>query len=250
MNTLFLQWLIGFIDAEGNFQTTKKLRLNPSGQLVAVGIGYSFHMGLSMVDLELLNLIRANLGGIGTMHLYPNKGKTGEAHFAITRRPDLIAFLGILFAEHSLLTAYQTKRLGLVQYGLLNNIKKVATPEEYDQFLLSVLLQPVNLTKINPQYFANWLIGFINGEAYFTTRGGLTLEHTDLAVLQYTATFLGISSAIRHVKVREGRKPTYELVIRNQSDVKLLVNFLENNQPLKGNKLAQYLAWKKGHGYL
>lgn len=112
-------------------------------------------MGLSLVDLELLNLIRANLGGIGTMHLYPNKGVTGEAHFAISRRVDLLNFLDTVLGSHPLLTAHQTKRLGLVQYGLTNGIKTVDTPELYDQFLLSVLLLPVNLSNIEPGYFAN-----------------------------------------------------------------------------------------------
>lgn len=70
----------------------------------------------------------------------------------------------------------------------------------------------------------------------------MTLEHTDLAILEYTASYLGISTAIRHVKVRPNRKPTFELIIRNLADVKLLVEFLESNQPLKGNKLAQYTA--------
>jgi len=70
----------------------------------------------------------------------------------------------------------------------------------------------------------------------------MTLEHTDQAILEYAATFLGISTAIRHVKVRPNRKPTYSLIISNRADVKLLVEFLESNQPLKGNKLAQYTA--------
>jgi len=112
-------------------------------------------MGLSLVDLELLNLIRANLGGVGTMHLYPNKGVTGEAHLAISRRVDLLVFLESVLGAYPLLTAHQTKRLGLVQYGLTNGIKTVDTPELYDQFLLSVPLLPVDLSNINPVYFSN-----------------------------------------------------------------------------------------------
>lgn len=112
-------------------------------------------MGLSLVDLELLNLIRTNLGGIGTMHTYPNKGKTGEAHFAITRRADLIAFLALLTGDHTLLTSYQTMRLGLVLHGINNSIKSVDSLEQYNQLLQSVLLLPIDLSKIDPTFFSN-----------------------------------------------------------------------------------------------
>jgi len=250
MNKQFQHWLNGFVEAEGNFQTNKKPRYNKAGLLTGYGIGYSFHMGMSLIDAELVNLIRANLGNIGTLHHYPNKSLSGEAHFAITRRADLVKFLAMLTEDHPLITAYQTMRMGLVLHGINNGIKSVSTLEQYTQFTQSILLQPVDLTNIDKTYFSNWLVGFFNSKAHFSLRGTFSLEHTDRALLEYIASFLSLrEGAVRDVAVRPGRLPTYVLDLQHPIEVQVIVKFLEHNQPFKGHKLSQYTQWKKDIGW-
>lgn len=251
MTNNWVQWFIGFIDAEGNFQTTIKPRKNKYGVVTSYGVGYSFHLGLSMTDNALVRNIQNMLGGIGTLHEYPNKGVTGECHYAITRRSDLEWFLNTVFANHHLLTSYQAMRLSLVIHGMSTGIKSIASVEAYNEFRTSIPQQLVDLSSVNIAFFSNWLVGFINGEGHFAKNGGFVLEHTDLAVLQHATIVLGLSRDVIHNAVRPNRKPTYTLAITFHTDIKKLVYFLENcSAALQGNKLFQYKAWKLANAYL
>lgn len=77
---------MGFLDAEGNFQVFPKKRVNKNGDITHYGVGYHFHLGLSIRDLALLQQIMSILGGIGKIYQYPDKD---EAHYAISRSIDM-----------------------------------------------------------------------------------------------------------------------------------------------------------------
>ena len=78
-NEFFLQWLIGFIDAEGNFQITKRQNQN------YIYIKWGFHIGLSLIDKDLLYEIKEFLK-VGKVYEYPHRN---EAHFAVDSTVDL-----------------------------------------------------------------------------------------------------------------------------------------------------------------
>jgi len=82
-NNSFIQWFIGLIDAEGNFQVFKKKRTDQHGNITRYGIGVGFHLGMSLRDLALIESIQKELEGIGNIYQYPNKN---EVHYAITKK--------------------------------------------------------------------------------------------------------------------------------------------------------------------
>jgi hypothetical protein len=54
----WLQWFIGFSDAEGNFQLHAKKRVLKSGEISKYNVGYSFTIALYSRDSELINDIK------------------------------------------------------------------------------------------------------------------------------------------------------------------------------------------------
>lgn len=58
----FINWLIGFLDAEGNFQVFPKVQKNKEGLITRYGIGVGFHIGLHIRDIAILELIKIELG--------------------------------------------------------------------------------------------------------------------------------------------------------------------------------------------
>lgn len=106
----FITWFIGFMDAEGNFQLFPKIRKDKEGNINRYGLGYGFHMGLSSRDTALVEYIQKILQGLGKMYIYPHRQ---EAHYAITRKQELLQFINLVLSEHSLLTSLHTNIFGL-----------------------------------------------------------------------------------------------------------------------------------------
>jgi len=74
--------LIGFCDAEGNFQTFPKKRGN------YYNIGYGFHLGLHSDEKEIINEIRTFMNNRGHIYKYHNQYKN-EIRLSITKLEDL-----------------------------------------------------------------------------------------------------------------------------------------------------------------
>ena len=77
LNKNWIEWFIGFCDADANFQVFPKVRKSERG--VYYNIGYGFHISLSDKDLDLLIDIQNKLK-IGKIYEYPEKE---EARLAI-----------------------------------------------------------------------------------------------------------------------------------------------------------------------
>ena len=77
----WIQWLIGFLDAEGNFQTFPKKRVRKDGTTY-YNIGYGIHLGLHLKEKVLIEDIRSKLGNIGTTPTEFSSNKN-EVHFAM-----------------------------------------------------------------------------------------------------------------------------------------------------------------------
>lgn len=241
MNETFLQWLIGFLEGDGNFQTVKKPR-KVQGVTTHYGVGYALHIGLATIDHPLLLLIQAQLG-MGNITLYPDKDKTGEAHFAITKKADLVRLLNLI-SNYPLLTSHQRLRLAQVMNGLTLGIYRFQTEEEYRNWLASVNPTIVPFSSLDPIYVDNWIVGFINAEGHFVLKqSAFLLEHTDQLVLENISQHLGLSRSISAGKLRVGRKPTFSLSIYNSADRAKLIALFDRSAPLLGNKFNQYQAW-------
>jgi len=86
IDLVFLAWFLGFMDAEGNFQTTKVKRINTKGELTSIALKHSIHIGLHIREKPILEFIKLNLNNIGTIYNYEKKK---ESHLAIVKIEDL-----------------------------------------------------------------------------------------------------------------------------------------------------------------
>ena len=98
----------------------------------------------------------------------------------------------------------------------------------------------------------HWLIGFLNGEASFTTFKGkkgdlkpkLSLEHIDEPALNFFKTHLKLGPKVYQLKQRQNRKITYRIDITSVKDLNRICKFLDSRDCLIGNKFNQYSNWK------
>lgn len=128
MNKNFLFWLIGFLDAEGNFQVFPKAQKNKQGIITRYGIGVGFHLGLHIRDLAILENIKIELGNLGKIYEYNEKN---EAHYAITKKEELREFISKVFKDHTIITDYQYNRFMVMKSILDKDLKSTKTIEEF-----------------------------------------------------------------------------------------------------------------------
>lgn len=75
------------------------------------GIGYGFHLGLSIRDKSLLEYIQEQVKELGKIQILIKKSGN-EAHYSITRKRELLEFIEmlLLLKQDTLLTEYQYRR--------------------------------------------------------------------------------------------------------------------------------------------
>lgn len=254
-NKFFLQWLIGFIDAEGNFQITKTQTKNH------IYIKWSFHIGLSLKDKDLLYEIKEFLN-VGIIYEYPHRN---EAHFALVSTADL-KILVSLFDNYGFFTTHQSYRYYLLRLLLFTNKKRFDNIDHLESFLQ----RPINCIQYVTKYlkfcytnqvyntyelniiYSNWICGFITGEGSFVIRSTsnvfiFDIEQAERRVLDFIKAYFSFNPKVREKKRRLNRKQTYCLNISSKADLLKLISFLNNNDPnfigLKGNKKMQYEIW-------
>jgi len=253
-DTKWIEWFVGFCDADANFQVFPKKRSyvkKKDGKLSEyINIGYGFHLSLSEKDANLLKEIQLKLNGIGNYYDYPEKE---ESRLAITKKIELEFLIKNVFEKATLLTEHQRKRYAVLRHGILKNITRVENQLEFDQFIENNSI----LNKIEDSYFKegtafdNWIVGFINGEGCFHVHNKnfleFSIEHTDKPVLEFIRENFQFNPVILERGDRSGtRKNTYSLRITSKKDIETLKNFFEseNLNKLEGNKLIQYFNWK------
>lgn len=126
---------MGLLDAEGNFQVFPKVRKNKvTGAITSYGVGYHFHLGMALRDLELIKTIQSVFGGRGKIYEYPAKP---EAHYVISRLADMQWLLENVLLMFPLLTLHQASRLNQLKSGLLNGVKRFDTLEAFRAYFSS-----------------------------------------------------------------------------------------------------------------
>ncbi|OAX30699.1 endonuclease, partial [Rhizopogon vinicolor AM-OR11-026] len=223
---LWLEWFIGFCDADANFQVFPKKRSykKKDGNLSEYyNIGYGFHISLSIKDKSLLEKMKTQLNSIGHIYVYPLRD---EVRWAVTKKSELIYLIETVFEKQPLLTQHQRNRYARLRYGVLNSLNRVETLEEYKQILLKNYVK----TEIAESYytsgtaFYNRILGFINGEGCFHVhkKGHLVfyIEHTDKQVLELIKRSLNLTPTIIDRGNRNNtRQVTYSLTISSKKDI-------------------------------
>ena len=185
------------------------------------------------------------LGNKWKIYIYPNKD---EAHYAISRREEIIEFIFMIMNHYPLLTLHQASRYNKMLAGLTEGVKRFDTLEEFHKYFNSkVLLESpsIKANDFNEEFIDNWIVGFINGEGSFTKGSGATgaafkLGHTDKEVLDMMRERLQTNPKISIAKSRINRKQIYTYEINTRSDLNKLILLLNDNIALQGYKYFQY----------
>ena len=165
INKNFLEWLVGFTDAEGNFNISlRNFKNNSYNSLVL-----TFQIGLNIDDLEVLKFIQKNLQ-CGKISISGNK-----CNFFVNDRASLINIIIPVFNFMELKSAkyYQflifEKAVNLIKNkdhltptGKLEIIKLYLENKHYDDNCSTN-------NRTNIEITVNWLGGFIDGDATFST---------------------------------------------------------------------------------
>jgi LAGLIDADG endonuclease len=237
--------LIGFVDAEGNFQTTIVKRKNKKGIITSLGLKYSFHLSLHLRDINLIKLIHEKLEKRGTIYIYNNE-KRQEVHLAITKIIDLKWLIDNIFEKYTLVTKHQILRYEKLKLGIINNIKNLNDLNQFEPINISI----PDVSNCSQNYINNWIVGFLNGEIAFTKSKKynkeipvIFLEHTDFKAMELVKNILKLSPNILS-RNRENRKTTHYLSISSKNDIQNIVKFFDSMNILLGYKLVQYEEWK------
>jgi len=161
VSTEFLQWFVGFTDAEGNFLIT----------LDRDYVRFRFKISLHKDDIEVLNIIKSKLG-IGSV----KKENEQYCSFIVNDIDSIKYIICPIFIKFPLQT---NKRLDFNDfYDVIKNKEKGKNNNDINKILsiknnmnskrLTFLNLDANSFSINPC----WLLGFIEGDGTFGIKNG------------------------------------------------------------------------------
>lgn len=127
LNNSWLQWFIGFNDAEGNFQVFPKKRVLKSGEISSYGVGCAYHLSLHSRDAALIRDIHQRLDNIGVIYEYENKP---DCRLAVGDRNGLLYLFKTVFETYPLLATNQLMRYSLLKNSIIDEVKKFRTLDE------------------------------------------------------------------------------------------------------------------------
>lgn len=254
----WVQWFVGFNDAEGNFQVFPKKRILKSGEISKYNVGNSYHLSLHSRDALLIKIIQENLGNIGVIYEYENKP---DCRLAVSDQKSLLYLIENIFDVYPLLSYNQFMRYSLLKNVIKKQVKQFKTLEEFNEYKSDYFksnsrqIDLINLYKLRELEVDNWIIGFINGEGSFylnKNKCSFHIEHTDKQLLELIKYRLDFGPNVlerspRDRDIGKERKVIYQLDVSSKKDINQLIMFLdnENNIPLQGYKMEQYNEWKK-----
>ena len=173
LDSNFLQWFVGFTDAEGNFIINRLLKKD---KLTTASFSFMFKIGLHKDDEKVLRYIKDKLG-IGGVRLYKD-----ECIFNVTDQKG-IALLISIFDKYNLNTSKHLDYLDFKEaFHFYFNRDKNLIPEEVKDKILE-LKNKMNTNRVHFDRPENseivitksWLLGFIEGDgSFFLRRDNLT----------------------------------------------------------------------------
>lgn len=270
----WIEWFVGFSDAEGNFQVYPKKRVLKSGEISKYNVGLAFHLSLHSRDSVIISTIyqklqNVKLKNVGTIYTYKNRP---EIRIAINDRSGLESLIRVI-DNFPLVTEHQLTRYLLLKEYLMKEIKEFKTLEDYNKFNEELLLSikatldnnsVMDFNESSLQYWKlrladgeldSWIVGFINGEGCFylnKDKCNFFIEHTSRLALELIKNRFSFGPNVLERAPRErdkGKnhiKTTYKLIVSSKSDINNIIRFLDDSlEPLKGHKLLQYNEWKE-----
>lgn len=230
----FIEWFIGFCDAESNFSIVPKL----DSKGILNRFSFMFTIGLHKDDIEALQFIRSELN-IGTVRIYGD-----ECKFIVTKREDISKLISI-FETFNLNTDKYLDYLSFKEaFNLYTNRENVLSEQLTNKLLEFKEGMNKNRTNFNMPVdhkitvTISWLLGLIEGEGSFqlwrkdfVAVFSLVLSERQFPVLEeikqflaqnlgfdpYSIIKLNSTSAItiNQQKARNNSKASFLLIIKN-----------------------------------
>ena len=261
-------WAIsGFIDAEGSFSII--LDKNKTRKL-GWRVQSKFQIGLHIKDLNLLSQIQESLGGIGSLHLDPNKDRV---IFSVDSNKDLLKLIDHL-DKYPLISQKAADSLLLKQAVELISNKAHLTTEGLNRIVnikasmnlgLSDALKsefvgftpverPIIITDNIPH--PSWISGFVSGEGNFDVRVSpssnkigyrvqlrfrISQHERDFRLLENIIKYFGTGNVYKY----KGKSAVILTIVNFTDITNRIIPFFGNNPLLPGVKLYDYLDWCK-----
>lgn len=261
-------WAVsGFIDAEGSFSII--LDKNKTRKL-GWRVQSKFQIGLHIKGLNLLSQIQEFLGGIGSLHLDPNKDRV---IFSVDSNKDLLKLIDHL-DKYPLLSQKAgdyllfkqaveliSNKAHLTTEGLncIVNIKASmnlglsdALKSEFAGF--TPVERPIIITDNIPH--PSWISGFVSGEGNFDVRISpssnkigyriqlrfrVSQHERDFRLLENIMKYLGTGNVYKY----KGKSAVILTIVNFTDITNRIIPFFGDNPLLPGVKLYDYLDWCK-----
>lgn len=171
--TDFLEWFVGFTDAEGNFSINRTFKKD---KLTISSFSFTFKIGLHKDDEKVLRYIKGKLG-IGGVRLYKD-----ECIFNVTDQKG-IELLILIFDKYNLNTSKHLDYLDFKEAFLFylnrdKNLNPEAVKDEILKFKNKMNTNRVHFDRPDNSKIVitnNWLLGFTEGDgSFFLRRDNLT----------------------------------------------------------------------------
>lgn len=165
----FLQWFVGFTDAEGNFSIVPRSKKDKSTVSTFL---FMFKIGLHKDDEMILRLIKDKLS-IGSVRIYKD-----ECTFIVSDKKGIALLIDIFDKYHLNTTKYLDYLDFKEAYNLYHNNNSNNLKSDGLKDLLIELKNKMNTNRINFERPENsdiiitkdWLLGFIEGDGSFFLR--------------------------------------------------------------------------------
>jgi len=250
LNREFLEWLVGFTDAEGNFNINTVGLNNNSFKSVQ----FTFQIGLHEDDVEVLELI---MNTLNCGHISRSKNKV---NYFVNDITSLLYIIMPIFSEINL-NSSKYHHFELFKKAILLTKNKQHLSDEGKLEIIQIKTKMQSMTnkwvpdsinaKINITKY--WLAGFIDGDGSFSTnkyvpRFKLENHIKELELYNKIKAFLGVGNLIFTTPRinRENSNPTIVLEvnkIKDLLDVLIPLMYKDNFVLLKTLKSKDFLLW-------
>jgi len=245
----FIEWLVGFTDAEGNFN----LKLTDLKDNTFKYVQYTYQISLHEDDIEVLEYI---MNTLKCGHISRSKGK---ANYFVN---DLNSLLYIIIPIFNYVNLNSSKYHHFVSFAkaveLKRENKKLSDAKKLEIIKLQKEMQNMsgkwipNSISDKIQITKFWLAGFIDGEATFSTnkyipRFKLENNIKELELYNKIREFL-TTGRVLYTSSRKDKNPTIILELNKIQDLKgnlIPLMYHDGNVILRTLKHKDFLLWLK-----